>query len=211
MPNFVPLAAGRHKHKWLERALGKQTLERLQGHSIKIISSENDQAMNIRDAIESDIGPLARLHIAAWQAAYRGILPDELLDDLSFDDRRAMWEKLLRNPNRAIFVAIDGDDLVGFTSIYPARDDDVDPNRTGELTTMYVHPNRLRKGIGSALWREAHERLGARFAECILWVFRDNHTARRFYERIGFAFDGKEQFDPWVNSSAPEVRYRRTV
>jgi ribosomal protein S18 acetylase RimI-like enzyme len=167
--------------------------------------------MLIRNAIESDIEPIARLHIAAWQAAYRGILPDDLLLNLSFDDRLAMWENLLRNRDCTILVAVESGDLVGFTSIYPARDDDVAPKRTAELTTMYVHPNRLRQGIGSALWREAHEHLCARFTDCILWVFRDNHAGRKFYERIGFAFDGKEQYDPSLDSSTTEVRYRRAL
>ena len=43
--------------------------------------------MILRDATESDIEPLVRLHIASWQAAYRGILPDEVLDHLSLEKR----------------------------------------------------------------------------------------------------------------------------
>ena len=169
----------------------------------------------LRDAIESDVEPLARLHIASWQAAYRGILPDEVLDHLSLEKQASiLWRFLRRSPTPIARFSwrLDDSKLVGFTSFYPGRDEDVDSSCVVELTTCYVHPDYWRSGIGTALWSEAQNRMVARkFSECVLWVFRENHPARRFYERIGFIFDGTEQSTQSVTPSPIEVRYRRSI
>jgi ribosomal protein S18 acetylase RimI-like enzyme len=47
---------------------------------------------------------------------------------------------------------------------------------------LYVRPDLLRRGIGSALLQIAKERLPSGFR---LWVFQQNAPARRFYERHG--------------------------
>ena len=39
--------------------------------------------------------PLARLHVAAWRAAYRGLVPDEFLDGLDPDARAARFRSWL--------------------------------------------------------------------------------------------------------------------
>jgi len=45
--------------------------------------------MKIHLATPDDALPLARLHVAAWRAAYRGLVPDEFLDGLDVDARGA--------------------------------------------------------------------------------------------------------------------------
>ena len=47
---------------------------------------------------------------------------------------------------------------------------------------LYVRPDLLRRGIGSALLQRAKERLPSGFR---LWVFLQNVPARHFYERHG--------------------------
>jgi putative acetyltransferase len=54
--------------------------------------------------------------------------------------------------------------------------------RDGWVDHLYVHPARLRSGIGAALLRkakDANERLQ-------LWAFQRNENALRFYESQGF-------------------------
>lgn len=41
----------------------------------------------VREAGADDVEAIAHVHVASWQAAYRGVFPDEHLDDLSTDDR----------------------------------------------------------------------------------------------------------------------------
>ncbi len=64
-----------------------------------------------------------------------------------------------------------GDDILGFASL-----DD------GELSNLYVEPDVIGQGIGSALLDHTKTRRpdGFRF-----WVFQENARARGFYERHG--------------------------
>jgi ribosomal protein S18 acetylase RimI-like enzyme len=70
-----------------------------------------------------------------------------------------------------LWVYESGDDILGFASL-----DD------GELSNLYVEPEVIGQGIGSALLEHAKLRrpAGLRF-----WVFQENARARRFYERHG--------------------------
>jgi GNAT superfamily N-acetyltransferase len=54
--------------------------------------------------------------------------------------------------------------------------------RDDELDALYVAPAAQRRGVGSALFRQAQEARPHGFA---WWVFRDNARARRFYESLG--------------------------
>ena len=54
-----------------------------------------------------------------------------------------------------------------------------------ELTHIYVEPDAHGRGIGGALLDRAKERRPDGFQ---LWVFQQNGSARRFYERRGFVF-----------------------
>ena len=47
--------------------------------------------MQIRRPTVDDAPDIASIHVSAWQAAYRGIVPDAFLDALSVDQREARW------------------------------------------------------------------------------------------------------------------------
>ncbi len=50
------------------------------------------------------------------------------------------------------------------------------------LTHLYVHPDAIGTGIGTALLEHVKERRPAGFS---FWVFQQNEKARRFYEKRG--------------------------
>lgn len=142
-----------------------------------------------------DARAIARVHVRAWQVAYRGVVPDEVLDWLSVDERERRWRELLSGGGRWTTL-VAGDDVAGFcTVVAPARDPDAGP-RTGEIAAIYVSPERWRSGHGSALLAAALAELrrgGAR--EATLWVFATNAAAIAFYDRFGFSADGSERGD----------------
>ncbi|HEX2931720.1 MAG TPA: GNAT family N-acetyltransferase, partial [Candidatus Binatia bacterium] len=61
--------------------------------------------MRVRKAKQGDVPSIAGVHVTAWQACYRGIMPDEFLDRLSVSDREPIWHRELGATNRLVLVA----------------------------------------------------------------------------------------------------------
>ena len=154
--------------------------------------------VGVRRAGPADAAAIAGVHVRAWQVAYRGLVPDAILDAMSVPAREARWDAILRrdNASRYTFVAARGPLVIGFCSIIaPSRDADAGA-RTAEVAAVYVEPDRWRTGTGSALLRAALQALrDDGWHDVTLWVFADNVGARTFYERFGFAPDGREELD----------------
>lgn len=163
----------------------------------------------IRLAELSDVDEIARVHVTAWQSAYRGHIPDGYLDGLDPSQRAVVWSKAVGHQSAVVLVATVDDRLVGFCCLMPSRDMDA-ASAVGEISAIYVDPAVWRSGIGSALIDATVERARARkYAELTLWVLAGNSAARAFYEARGFAADGHTKTDERPGFSLHETRYRR--
>ena len=81
--------------------------------------------MEIRPARVEDAAPLARVHVATWQAAYEHVFGAERLAAVEAERRVQAWERSLREPaaDDAVFVAeVEDAGLVGFASVGSCRD-----------------------------------------------------------------------------------------
>jgi GNAT superfamily N-acetyltransferase len=93
--------------------------------------------------------------------------------------------------------------------VRPSRDDDAEPESTGELTAIYIAPRAWGAGAGRRLMTEALQRFrGFGFADATLWVLEDNPRARRFYEIAGWREDGGVREEEFLDTHVSEVRYR---
>jgi GNAT superfamily N-acetyltransferase len=171
--------------------------------------------VRIRTATPDDAAAIAAVHVASWQATYRGVFPDEVLDGPDLPaDRLRLWERLLgadRPPGHAAWVAeVDGD-VVAFAGVRPSGDDDAEAG-TGQVWGIYALREAWGTGVGRALLTTAVDALrDAGFRSATLWVLDSNARARRFYERAGFAPDGTTQPDTLAGVVITEVRYRRAL
>jgi ribosomal protein S18 acetylase RimI-like enzyme len=173
----------------------------------------------VRTAAHGDAGSIATVHVAAWQAAYRGgLLPDAYLDELQVSDRTAAWERTLASPappRSARLLAERHGEIVGFCVVGPERGDaptGADRPARGELHVLNVHPDAWGRGVGAALLAAGTEVLtAAGFDEAVLWVHPDNRRARRFYERAGWQPDDATRTEVVWGVEVPEVRYRRPL
>ena len=142
--------------------------------------------MQIRSAHVNDADDLARVHVDSWRVAYKGIVPDEHLASLSYEKRARRWRESLSNADSAAFVYVAQDDngtVVGFAGGGPERDGD--PNYTGELYAIYLHPDYLRRGIGRQLTQTVARRLiEMDLSSMLVWVLAQN-ASRPFYEALG--------------------------
>ncbi|CAN0416084.1 unnamed protein product, partial [Phaeothamnion confervicola] len=67
----------------------------------------SDHAVIIRDAVVDDAVAMGRIHVRAWQHAYRGVMPDEYLDGLQASDRVEMWQgRIPRTDLPPLLVAV---------------------------------------------------------------------------------------------------------
>jgi ribosomal protein S18 acetylase RimI-like enzyme len=162
--------------------------------------------MDIRDATIADAAGIATVRVRGWQAAYRGLLPDDGLDRLSIERDTGIWRSRLASPPPdGVMVVADVGEIVGFCAGGPDRDDD----SLGEIYALYVHPDRWHGGIGTRLLDAASGRLAAAgFTELVLWVLATNTPARRFYASRGWVHDGAEKGDEIFGFALHETRYR---
>lgn len=171
--------------------------------------------MDLRHATLADADVIARIHVTAWRHAYRGILPDTLIDNLSAQRRAEDWRALIADDRTPVCVAVVDSDVVGFAAIGMSTDDDAEPD-LGELQSLYVHPASAGTGVGTALEADARRLLAAQgCSEATLWVLEANETARAFYEAHGWLLDGRrrtEEFGgPDEVAEVEEVRYRTAL
>ncbi|HMQ52454.1 MAG TPA: GNAT family N-acetyltransferase [Anaerolineae bacterium] len=150
----------------------------------------------IRPAELADASSLAEVHVASWQVAYRGLIPDHVLDNLSVGHRTDRWrQRLLQNDLDTLVLELEGRTR-GFATYGHTRDPDLVAARAGEIYAFYLDPLVWGRGYGVALGEETLEILGQRgFATAVLWVLQSNQRARRFYEKIGFLCDGVSKID----------------
>lgn len=168
----------------------------------------------IRSAEPTDAPRLGEVHVLAWQWAYRGQMPDDLLDSLRPESRAKAWATWLteESPNDfASWVAeVDGE-VVGFAASSRSRDEDV-PDQCAELLMIYLLKEHLGTGIGSALLSEAESywrRQGYELA--VLWVLDSNAPTRKFYERHGWQPDGSLRDHPAAGEQQVAVRYTKLL
>jgi GNAT superfamily N-acetyltransferase len=155
-----------------------------------------------------DAAAIAGVHVRGWQAAYRGLLPDELLDGLSVAQRETVWREALGGEQPpAVLVATTDGAVVGFCAVAaPSRDGDGD-ERVAGIGAIYVDPDFWRGGVGRALMEVALGDLRAAGWHAVtLWVLAENHRAREFYAQFGFEPDGAETAHE--GSGQAEIRLR---
>ena len=111
-------------------------------------------ALSFRLARPADAAEIARIHVKAWQAAYRSIFPAEFLDSLSIAKRRALWTDLIARGTHRVMLAERDDVMLGWIAWGPSRDHDKGKT-DAEIEAVYIDPAHWRKGAGRMLIDEA--------------------------------------------------------
>src|ERR1700694_3094502 len=138
----------------------------------------------VRPATIDDAAEIARVHVATWRSAYRGLLPDDFLASLSEVYYTERWTRVIGDGMSGVFVAEEPDGIVGFAS--GGRERAGEHGFEGELYAIYVLDTAERRGHGRALGRAVAGALRQMtLPDMIVWVLRDNVRARGFYEHLG--------------------------
>lgn len=146
-----------------------------------------------------DAAAIAHVHVAGWEQAYRGLLPDAECDRWTIEARTGMWQQALANPSPPFhnLVALEppGDrdsDPVAFAAAGPARDTSFPITR--EIYAIYVDPDFQRRRIGLRLFLTLMQLIQAEGHNALyLWCHVQNHAAMDFYEALGGVAIGERE------------------
>ena len=134
----------------------------------------------------------------SWHETYPGLVSREYLDTVTLERcTKTAFRRLDKT-----FVAMDGDRVVGFVGYGAYRGDTL--AETGEIYAIYVLEEYHDRKIGYALMNAALEKLRV-YPRVAVWVLKGNERAIRFYERVGFRFDGTEEKIE-LGDMCPELR-----
>ncbi len=180
--------------------------------------------VTIRAATIADAAGIAVVQRAGWFAAYEGIVPHDIIEQVQAPDGGArIRERLRGRPWQHTLVACDeAGEVVGYAAYGPERDvlygfwppaltGAGAAGQVGELYALYVHPDWWSTGTGRALISDVLDKTTALgYGEVVLWVLEENARARRFYSLAGFEPDGAINILDGLGG-VPEVRYRRAM
>ena len=147
----------------------------------------NATEVQYRLATASAAPAIAKLHAESWRVAYRGMFPDDFLDNEAFEDRDRTWRERFTDPDREAktltVLAESGHELVGFAHSIV----DEDETYGTLLDNLHVRRSEHRGGIGTIMMAENADRLAksGSTSPLYLWVLEGNDTARRFYAALG--------------------------
>jgi len=175
----------------------------------------------VRPARAADAAGLARVQVASWRCGYAGIVPDDLLAELTGSEAETMWcdrwREAITNPptsRHRVLVAVEEAPpraLAGFVSVGPATDADRWPGTDGELYELRVDPERTGHGHGSRLLHAAADTLTQDgFHTVSIWALTADEVLRRFLESSGWAADGaRGELD--VGTPVPVLRLHTAI
>ncbi len=155
---------------------------------------------------DDDFDAISSIYAKSWQAAYRGIIPDDYLDKL--DDTN--WSGVLKKNTWHTLVVEEDGLYAGTSSVCAGRDED--KRDWGEIVSIYLLPEYIGRGYGSALLDAAVAELksmGFRFV--YLWVLEENKQARAFYGRNGFTESKDRHIDNVGGKNLTVIRYIKLI
>lgn len=140
--------------------------------------------VKIRQAIIEDAFGIAQVHIASWKSTYRGIIADEILNELRLEQRISQWQQHIENPYKTIIVLENNNGIIGFADGQKVEDD-VYMHYEADMTCLYLYAEQQRQGYGRQLVGELFEKFKQQgMTSCIVKVLTGN-SSHLFYEKLG--------------------------
>lgn len=150
-----------------------------------------------------DVRELLVAHGRSWDAAYAGLLPAAVIEQVAVEDPddelvESHYERLSGyGEDRVLVAADDGGTVRGYAVCLWGENETKDSVRDGEaeLKELYVDPDYWGQGIGTALLEAGIERLPDDINSLALEVLEGNDVGVGFYEARGFDHDGMAAFE----------------
>lgn len=141
--------------------------------------------MIIREAKENDLINVGRVQVESNRTTYHGIMPDDYLNNLSFEEKAKEWRTRLFKGNRDHYMYVaenDDRDIIGFIAGSLEHSDCL---YEGEILSFYIIKEYQGRGIGKQLLKALFQRYVIEDVKSVfLWTLQEN-PSRLFYEKMG--------------------------
>ena len=139
--------------------------------------------IHIRKAVPSDAHWIAKVHVDSWKTTYINIVPEDFLNNLSFERRVDYWFSVI--PDGGVYVAEDeNNQIVGFASGGKERSGKYS-NYNGEIYAIYILKEFQGRGIGKLLIEPIVKELTNQGIFTMLVLVLEDNPSRHFYEHLG--------------------------
>jgi len=146
----------------------------------------------IRYAIPEDAKSISDIRINGWKSAYRGIVEDEYLNNMDYENGYNRFYERLSNKKdneRIVVYEDENKNILGFAVFVNLSD----PEYDCELQGLYIEPNNKGKGIGSQLMNYVISYFKNNNKKTmIVYCLKENHDSRKFYEKHNGILCGEE-------------------
>nr|UWI51934.1 GNAT family N-acetyltransferase [Clostridioides difficile] len=162
--------------------------------------------MEIRKAVIDDVEDISEIYAQSWKTAYKGIIPQDYLDNLKNDFWVETFKDLIENNKITAKMVFDNKKSIGCIAYGNSRDDTL--KDWGEIVSLYLLPQYFGKGVGNEIFQSAIDDMKlAGFSNIYLWVLEENQRARKFYEKHGFYCNNDIYTVKIMDKKINDIRY----
>ncbi|AWC28427.1 N-acetyltransferase family protein [Bacillus cytotoxicus] len=141
--------------------------------------------IKIRIARKEDIPSIAKVHVDSWRTTYSGLLPKEILENMTYRRREKQWENIFKQniskQYRYVAETTDGE-IVGFIDGGGERTGNYSCD--GELYAVYLIKEYQGYKIGQRLFQMMiSEFIKYDIHSVLVWVV-SNNPSKLFYEKF---------------------------
>jgi L-amino acid N-acyltransferase YncA len=135
--------------------------------------------MQIRKAELGDAQGIAKVHVDSWRTTYKDIIPEDYLNNLSYEQRTKLWKKNITREDSYVVIAENKEgQIIGFADARRKENNEV--RNSCDLTSIYLLENYQGIGIGKKLFKDLFMNFKQKgFEEIFVEVLEENKT--RFF------------------------------
>ncbi|WP_317368259.1 GNAT family N-acetyltransferase [uncultured Tyzzerella sp.] len=158
--------------------------------------------IKIRDAKETDLKNIANIYVSSWKKAFSKFLLQATINKLNVNEKeKILCDILLEKGNILIAENTENNEICGYIVYKNVSKISI------EIISFYVNNSYTIQGIGTQLLNNLKLYCSKNFiTSIVLWTFKNNIEAIKFYKSLGFYETGfQKQSD--IELGQIEVQY----
>jgi len=161
----------------------EKIINALKNMHLALLQLQEKEDYIIRKNELKDQAQMARIKIDGWRTAYDKIVSSKYLKELDYEKQTERYISSFEEYKDLVLVAVRDEEVLGYSCFsYKTENDKYD----SELVSLYIKSSEKGRGIGTELFKEtAKELLENHKKNMIVWCFKDNEKAIKFYKDLG--------------------------